>query len=63
MKCFYFYILGWGPKLTYDSDIFLKLRLPMGFQDSQLKIRSPPPLVTEHCQRILGFRGGLTEKT
>ena len=28
MKCFTFSFFGWGPKVTYDLDIFEKLRPP-----------------------------------
>ena len=38
IKCFNFSFLGWGLKVTYNSDIFEKLRPPpMGFQMSEFK--------------------------
>ena len=36
MKCFIFF-LGWGLKVTYNLDIFEKLRPPMGFQMSEFE--------------------------
>ena len=38
IKCFNISFLGWGLKVTYNSDIFEKLRLPpMGFQMSEFE--------------------------
>ena len=37
IKCFNFSFLGWGLKVTYNSDIFEKLRPPMGFQMSEFE--------------------------
>ena len=33
IKCFHFSLLGWGLKVTYDSDLFEKLRPPHGFSN------------------------------
>ena len=36
INCFHFSFLGWGQKVTYNSDIFEKLGPPpMGFQVSE----------------------------
>ena len=38
IKCFNFSFLGWGLKVTYNSDNFEKLRPPaMGFQMSEFE--------------------------
>ena len=47
--CFNFSFLGWGQKVTYNSDIFEKLRPPMGFQMSVFEFQTfvfflTPPL-------------------
>ena len=36
IKCFNFSFLGWGLKVTYNSDIFEKLRPPHGFSNVRI---------------------------
>ena len=36
IKCFDFSILGWGLRVTYNSDIFEKLRPPLGVSNVQI---------------------------
>ena len=50
IKCFNFSFLGLSLRVTYDSDIFEKLRPPMGFQMSEFEFQTflfcffiPPP--------------------
>ena len=50
IKCFNFSFLGWGLKVTYNSDIFEKLRPPHGFSNVRIWISdffvfflTPPP--------------------
>ena len=37
IKTISFSFLGWGLRVTYNSDIFEKLRSPMGFQMSEFE--------------------------
>ena len=51
IKCFNFSFLGWGLRVTYNSDFFEKLRPPMGFQMSEFEFQTflfcffTPPLL------------------
>ena len=38
IKCFNFSFLGWGLKVTYNSDIFEKMRPPHGFSNVRIWI-------------------------
>ena len=63
IKCFNFSFLGWGLRVTYNWDIFEKLRPPpIGFQMSEFEFetflvffRSPPPPYLGHCPKFSCF--------
>ena len=60
-RLFSFSILGYGLRVTYNSDIFEKLRPPMGFQMSEFEFQtflcSPPPLFATLSQRRQRLKG------
>ena len=49
-KCFSFSVLGWGPRVIYNSDVLEKLRPAMEFQKPQFEFHTfllfftPPPI-------------------
>ena len=40
IKCFNFSFLGWGLKVTYNLDIFEKLRPPHGYKMSEFEFQT-----------------------
>ena len=57
MKCFNLIFLGWGLKVTYNSNIFKKLRPPPGFKCPKLNFRflvvfAPSPIL----ENVQNFR-------
>ena len=61
IKCFNFSFLGWGLKVTYNSDFFEKLRPPPSvFKCPNLNLRhfcffSDPPPYLGHCPKFSCF--------
>ena len=66
INCFNFSFLGWGLKVTYNSDIFEKLRAPppwvfkclnLNFRRFVFFLTSPLPPILEKLQNLPVFRG------